>query len=145
MSTTTPDEQTTESKATTGIPTDSRFRRKHRLADKHSYSRVFRQANRSRDKMFTVLYRPNNSDEPRLGLAIGKKNCRLSTSRNRLKRVVREAFRQRRQHMGGIDVIVLNQPAAATASNKALFESLESHWNKVSVSNDWQGRKGLDG
>jgi hypothetical protein len=38
--------------------------------------------------------------------------------------------------MRGVDLVVLNQPAAATASNKSLFESLETHWNKVSVCND---------
>jgi len=84
--------------------------------------------------MFTVLYRPNGSDEPRIGLAIGKKNCRLSTERNRLKRIVRESFRQHRQELGGVDLVVLNQPAAARASNKALFESLGSHWSRVSGS-----------
>jgi ribonuclease P protein component len=83
--------------------------------------------------MFTVLFRPNDSGEPRLGLAIGKKNCRLSTARNRLKRIIRESFRQNRQVMGGVDLVVLNQPAAARASNKALFESLDSHWTRVSA------------
>jgi ribonuclease P protein component len=83
--------------------------------------------------MFTVLYRPNGSNEPRLGLAIGKKNCRLSTSRNRLKRIVRESFRQRREDIGGVDIVVLNQPAASSASNKALFDSLCAHWTQVSA------------
>lgn len=123
--------QTTTAEAQT---TDQRFRRAQRLADKHSISRVFSKAKRSRDKMFTVLYRPNGNNEPRLGLAIGKKNCRLSTSRNRLKRVVRESFRQRRQQLGGVDIVVLNQPAAATASNRDLFASLDSHWTRVSAS-----------
>jgi len=80
--------------------------------------------------MFTVLYRSNDSNEPRLGLAIGKKNCRLSTGRNRLKRIIRESFRHNRQTLGGVDIVVLNQPAAAEATNKALFESLQSHWTR---------------
>lgn len=80
--------------------------------------------------MFTVLYRPNDGDEPRLGLAIGKKNCRLASGRNRLKRIIRESFRQNRQALGGVDIVVLNQPAAAKAGNKALFESLDMHWQR---------------
>jgi ribonuclease P protein component len=80
--------------------------------------------------MFTVLYRPNGSDEPRLGMAIGKKNCRLATGRNRLKRIVRESFRQHRAIIGGYDVVVLNQPAATQATNRALFDSLERHWGR---------------
>ena len=107
---------------------DSRFRRRSRLVDKLSFSRVFEKADRSRDKMFTVLYRPNGTHQPRLGLAIGKKNCRLAAGRNRIKRIVRESFRQQQGQMPGLDVVVLNQAAATRANNRALFDSLETHW-----------------
>jgi ribonuclease P protein component len=120
----------TERKATAAKATDSRFRREYRLADKSSFSRVFDKAKRSRDKMFTVLYRSNGSDKPRLGLAISQKNCRLATGRNRLKRIVRESFRQHRDELDGLDFVVLNQPIAARADNKALFDSLEQHWQR---------------
>lgn len=91
--------------------------------------------------MFTVLYTPNGTDEPRLGLAIGRKNCRLATGRNRLKRIVRESFRHHRLELGGIDVVILNRPAATHASNKALFASLENHWRRcLSESADETGK-----
>jgi len=109
---------------------DSRFRRRSRLADKSSFSRVFEKADRSRDKMFTVLYRPNGTDEPRLGLAISKKNCRLATGRNRLKRIIRESFRHYQGQLPGLDIVVLSQPAASRANNRALFGSLETHWQR---------------
>lgn len=82
--------------------------------------------------MFTVLFSPNGTDQPRLGLAIGKKNCRLSTGRNRLKRIVRESFR-RQNALGGVDIVVINQPAASRASNRALFDSLDSHWKRCAA------------
>ena len=109
---------------------DRRFTQRSRLADKPSFSRVFEKAGRSRDKMFTVLYRPNGTDKPRLGLAIGKKNCRLATGRNRLKRIIRESFRQQQTEMPGLDIVVLNQPAATHADNGALFASLKTHWHR---------------
>jgi ribonuclease P protein component len=80
--------------------------------------------------MFTVLYRPNGKNGPRLGLAIGKKNCRRASGRNRLKRVIRESFRHHKATLGGLDVVVLNQPAATDAPNQALFESLARHWQR---------------
>ncbi len=80
--------------------------------------------------MFTVLYRENGEQKGRLGLAISKKNCRLAVGRNRLKRIVRESFRQHGEDLKGLDVVVLNQPAAKLASNNALFDSLEQHWQK---------------
>jgi ribonuclease P protein component len=81
--------------------------------------------------MFTVLYRPNGGDQPRLGLAISKKHCRQATSRNRLKRVIRESFRHHREVIGGLDVVVMNQPGTAVAGNAALFESLDRHWQRI--------------
>ena len=120
----------TESKATVGSDTEYRLRRKHRLLDKQSFGRVFNNARRSRDNMFTVLYRPNDADEARLGLAIGKKNCKLASGRNRLKRIIRESFRQHRGQLAGLDIVVLNQPAAASASNATLFASLARHWKR---------------
>jgi ribonuclease P protein component len=91
---------------------------------------VFKKASRSRDKMFTVLTADNNSHAARLGLAISKKNCRLASSRNRLKRIIRESFRQHRSALDGLDIVVLNQPGAHEADNRALFDSLAAHWKR---------------
>lgn len=83
--------------------------------------------------MFTVLYKENGEQEARLGLAISKKNCRLAVGRNRLKRVVRESFRHHYEYLKGLDVVVLNQPAAKVASNRVLFDSLVQHWRKCNA------------
>jgi len=80
--------------------------------------------------MFTVLYKANGEREARLGLAISKKLCKLAVGRNRLKRVVRESFRLHGAELAGLDIVVLNRPAAMRASNEALFDSLQGHWQK---------------
>ena len=80
--------------------------------------------------MFTVLYKNNGSRSARLGLAISKRHCKLAVGRNRIKRVVRESFRQQQANLGGLDIVILNQPAATRASNKALFDSLGEHWQQ---------------
>ncbi len=109
---------------------DERFTQSSRLTDAPSVSRVFGKAERSRDKMFTILCRANENHEARLGLAIAKKHCRLATGRNRLKRVVRESFRQHKAELAGLDIVVLNRPAAAQANNDLLFRCLERHWRR---------------
>jgi len=80
--------------------------------------------------MFTVLCRSNENKAARLGLAISKKNCKLATGRNRLKRLVRESFRAHKSELAGLDIVVLNQPAAARAANKVLTDCLEKHWQR---------------
>lgn len=95
--------------------------------------------------MFTILYRPNGTQEPRLGLAIGKKNCRLATQRNRLKRVIRESFRHHRDSLGGIDIVVMNQAAAAGRTNRQLFDSLDKHWRQCQADIADEAGKKLNG
>ena len=116
-----------------------RFQKEKRLLDAAAYSRVFKKATRSRDKWFTVLCRNNEKDIARLGLAISKKNCRQATGRNRIKRVVRESFRQHQAGLAGLDVVVINQPAARSAGNQQLFDSMADHWRRCQQAGNDEG------
>ena len=91
---------------------------------------MFEKASRSRDKLFTVLCRENNGGIARLGLAISKKHCKKASSRNRIKRIIRESFRKNSEPLSGIDIVVINQPAAATADNGTMSKSLQQHWQR---------------
>jgi ribonuclease P protein component len=108
----------------------NRFGKDNRLLNAADFGRVFECATRSRDRLFTVLYHQNTTNRARLGLAISKKHCRRASARNRIKRVVRESFRQSKDLLAGFDVVVINQPGAAIASNIELFESLDGHWRR---------------
>ena len=118
-----------------------RFRKDKRLLDAAAYGRAFKKATRSRDKWFTVLSRDNDAGNGRLGLAISKKNCRAATARNRIKRIVRESFRQHQPILAGLDVVVINQPAARDGSNRQLFESLGHHWQQCERGKVGQGKQ----
>jgi ribonuclease P protein component len=100
------------------------------LLDAAAYGRVFKKAQRSRDKWFTVLCRPNDGGVARLGLAVSKKNCRAATGRNRIKRIVRESFRLNQAELAGLDVVVINQLAARNGTNRQIFDSLHGHWQQ---------------
>jgi ribonuclease P protein component len=118
----------------------NRFGKDNRLLNAADFGRVFQGATRSRDQLFTVLCRQNTSDATRLGLAISKKHCRRAAARNRIKRIVRESFRLHQRELAGLDVVVMNQPGAATASNAQLFNSLNRHWQRCSKA-QFQGPK----
>ena len=91
---------------------------------------MFERPTRSRDKLFTVLCRCNDDRTPRLGLAISKKHCKKATGRNRIKRLIRESFRTHQRQLSGLDVVVINQAAAATTPADELVKSLERHWQR---------------
>jgi len=44
--------------------------------------------------------------------------------------LIRESFRERQAELAGLDIVVINQPAAATASNQQINDSLEGHWQR---------------
>ena len=107
------------------------FSRDRRLLNAAEYKRVFDKAQRSSDRCFTILMRPNGGLSPRLGLAISKKQVRRAVDRNRIKRVVRESFRHHTQALEGMDIIVLARRDTATKNNAGLFRSLERHWQQL--------------
>ena len=110
----------------------NRFTKNNRLLDAAAFGRVFDKATRSRDKLFTVLCRRNNQSIARLGLAISKKHCRRAIARNRMKRIIRESFRQQQVLLSGLDVVVINQPGATAATSQQIADSLENHWQRCS-------------
>ena len=80
-----------------------------------------------------MLASSNQQGYPRLGLAIAKKNIRLATDRNRIKRIIRESFRTGRQAMSACDFVIMAKYPAASVDNVKLFESLARHWQSIRI------------
>ena len=119
---------------------DNRFTKADRMLKAVDYQNVFDQPSRATDKYFTVLGRNNLLNEPRLGLAISKKNARRAVDRNRIKRIVRESFRIHKNKLASMDFVVMAKYSATKADNLALFDSLSALWkildSKFSMSAD---------
>ncbi len=84
------------------------FRRNRRMTEQHQFERVLREP----DSVFRafpvrILSKQNDSDHSRLGLIVPKRNCKLSTQRNLVKRTIREWFRLRVDPIEPIDMVVL--------------------------------------
>ncbi len=116
----------------------------------------------SADRCFKVLARANECDGPRLGMAVSRQVDRSAVGRNRIKRVIRESFRQsflavisqtmngskarkttRERNIGrnptGIDLVILPRREAAILSNSKLFRSLEAHWSRIGAAVERSG------
>jgi ribonuclease P protein component len=108
----------------------SRFPRQHRLRSKVEFDRVFERNSRSSDAYFSVLARPNETGHARLGLAESKKAAPDAVDRNRIKRLVREHFRNCTA-LPALDFVVSARSACRTASAVELRASIAHHWLKV--------------
>ncbi|WP_317889675.1 ribonuclease P protein component [Spongiibacter pelagi] len=109
-----------------------RFDKSLRLLNAQDYQSVF---DNSTVKVscaeFLFLAQQNQLDHPRLGLVIAKKNVRLAVQRNRLKRIIRETFRQEQSRLPAIDVIVLARRGADSLENPELHRQFQQLWRQL--------------
>jgi ribonuclease P protein component len=92
------------------------FRPHERLKDPRDFRRAF-ERRRSESDPFLVVYAVDNGlSYTRLGISVSRKKVRTATSRNRLKRLVREAFRLSKSELPvGLDLVVIPRLQNPTA------------------------------
>lgn len=95
---------------------DERLRRGERVTGAGDFRKAFERRRAVSDAWLVVHGRPNGLDHPRLGVTVPRKVARRAVVRNRIKRLVREAFRRQKEvFAGGVDLIVVPRSAELTA------------------------------
>ncbi|WP_218312111.1 ribonuclease P protein component [Alteromonas antoniana] len=111
---------------------ENQFSRELRLLTPSHFTYVFDDAIPAVSPSFTILARHNSLDNPRLGITLSKKRIRKAHDRNRIKRLIRESFRHRRQALPCVDIIVVGKSGADRMSNGEIYAQLEKLWRKLS-------------
>jgi ribonuclease P protein component len=108
------------------------FTSKQKLIKAIEFKRVFKKPVVTSDACFKVLARVGENSGPRLGMAVSRQVDKKAVGRNRIKRVIRESFRQRFSGLNdSLDIVVLPRRETATICNRELFRSLQSHWSRL--------------
>lgn len=102
-----------------------------RLRLPSEFNHVFRNGSRSADACFVVLCCGNDAGAARLGITVAKKVVAGAAKRTRIKRTVRESFRQNRQLLPAVDIVVQARQAARLLDNAGLRASLDRHWQEL--------------
>lgn len=77
-----------------------------KLRKTDDFSSVFRFKRVQRGTNLDIFFRENELGHARLGLIVPKKLLPRAVDRNRIRRVLREAFRLTQVELGGLDVVI---------------------------------------
>ncbi len=126
--------------ARAGGPSAASFPRAARILRKPDFDRILRAPTRCGSALFRAQVAPaEGCDHARLGLAIAKRVVRKSHDRNRLKRHVRDVFRNLRLTLPHSDIVVFAKPDALAATPGALRQDLARLFERIVALNVAQG------
>ena len=106
-----------------GLPPVARLRRAADFA-------ALRHAERWQGRHFLLRWRTGPEGHARLGLAVSRKVSKRAVERNRIKRVVRESFRNGREGLPALDILVIARSSASGTPNPVLVADLALAWHK---------------
>ena len=107
--------------------TTTRFRPHERMKDPAAFRRAFERRRWESDATLTIYGFENGFDHPRLGISVSRKKVKTAAGRNRIKRLIREAFRLSKPELpAGLDLIVVvpRNPAARFTEVSRSFPEL---------------------
>lgn len=117
------------------------FRKRHRLSRSRDYQNVYDARVRAGRGPLLVFARPNDLPHTRLGLSVGRRVGK-AVVRNRIKRLLREAFRHLRPDCPpGYDLIVHVRPHTPMKEDD-YRRLLESAWRRLDAT--WRKRQDTD-
>lgn len=109
------------------------FPRTHRLIGKHAFRHVFTNSKRITHSSLLAFYQGREREhQPRLGIIIKKQIVKKAVERNKIRRLIRESFRQiqNAKALRGLDIVILVR-SECTSNHKILRTNIDHIWNLI--------------
>ena len=107
-----------------------------RIRHKRDFTKVFSSLSNGVTKKIKADYcalfvRPSQLNHPRLGVIVRKKTVAKASSRNRLRRIVRESFREKQHLIGNFDIICIIYQYADQQDNATWRAIIDQNFTKL--------------
>lgn len=102
-----------------------------RLRQRSDFAALRGVEGRARGTFFMCRYGPVAEIQARLGMAVSRKVSVRAVERNRIKRQIRESFREHRHMLPAVDILVIAHHRAAAESSARLREDLDRLWSRI--------------
>ena len=115
------------------------FPKRARLRNRGQFLDLSRQAHRIHTPHFLLLWRPNGLDRSRMGVTVTRRVAG-AVGRNRVKRMVREAFRRSEAiRRAAVDLVVIARAGAPLLSGRETARQLRAAWERIASSDPKAG------
>ena len=119
-------------KAALDSPHNLRFSRSDRLISKHDFQTVFAKPTKISRQHLVALSCSNQIGHARLGMSISKHQVKRAVDRNRLRRIIRESFRQHKNTLKELDIVLILRSECTRLTKSALRKVIDTLWLDLS-------------
>lgn len=121
---------------------DAKFPKSERLQKKREFQKVFDEGRKFTNKELHAFAMPNGTDSSRLGLVVGRK-VGNAVRRNRIKRILREAFRLNKGLLSsGVDLVLIPRPGLTSPALSIIEDEFKKLLSKISRTSFSEKRQG---
>lgn len=89
---------------------------------------MFQEGRKRPSCYFALYFKKNDLAYARLGIVVAKRNVRKATTRNLIKRMVRESFRLNSVRQKSFDIVVVIYKPYSLLSKKEMRHEIDEKW-----------------
>ncbi len=109
------------------------FPRSVRLLKPEEFDATFQLGRRERGRFFMAVVHANGLQSARIGFAVGKKHLPAAHDRNLVKRLGREAFRQARERLPSVDIVIAPGREVSRGDRRSLRADLDALFARLQM------------
>ena len=108
------------------------MKKAYRIKKTTDFDKIIRKKQSFANRQFVMYYQKNNLEHMRLGISVSKKLGKAH-ERNRLKRYVRESFKNKKEDLNNYDIIVIVRPMAVNITFEEFGKSINHILKKAKL------------